>query len=127
MPFHLAELPVVDDGTHETLVAYPASLVQQPAGSNLRCVHSDVPLFGLAGSQREFLQRHADDPRKSIDLIAGADALVIGGYEHDMVLALAGETGGDLGRGGGLTDARSTEKSDDLATSGELDPLARRQ
>lgn len=61
-------LPIVEDESPngQTLTTYNALFVQQPGGSNLRCVHSDFPidLGGLAlppGQQRGFLQDHAAD------------------------------------------------------------------
>ena len=60
-------LPMVDSESPNgaTLVSYPSSLVAQPNGSNLRCVHSPFPLelgdFRIVGHLLPFLQRHGSD------------------------------------------------------------------
>lgn len=60
-------LPILqsDSQSGATLMTYPAALLQQPAGSNIRCVHSPVPVE-LAGNRINghllpFLQRHGSD------------------------------------------------------------------
>jgi hypothetical protein len=60
-----AFLPVLEaeSANAQDIVAYPTSFVQQPSGSNLRCVHTQLPLdFPFNdGFKSEFLSRHAAD------------------------------------------------------------------
>jgi len=56
-------LPIVDSESPngQTIVAYPSGFVDQPSGSNLRCVHTNLPIGLPPGYQRTFLQNHAAD------------------------------------------------------------------
>lgn len=60
-------LPILqtDSANGSTIVSYPATLLQQPNGSNLRCVHSPFPIelggFRINGHLLPFLQRHGAD------------------------------------------------------------------
>ena len=54
-----------DSPNGSTLVTYPATLLAQPNGSNIRCVNSPFPInlggFNIVGHLLPFLQRHGAD------------------------------------------------------------------
>ncbi|MDP2344047.1 MAG: hypothetical protein Q8O67_24030 [Deltaproteobacteria bacterium] len=60
-------LPTIDSESPNgsTLVTYPNTLIAEPNGSNLRCVHSPIPIdlggFSIVGHLRPFLERHGSD------------------------------------------------------------------
>ncbi len=89
-----------------TLVTYPALLVAQPGGSNLRCVHSPLPIPGFpALRQQEFLSKHAADTvvmtveGTSVNHIVGSKRFLTGaGADRGRTIleANAERRGGDL-------------------------------
>ncbi len=58
-------LPILDANNNKPVVSYPSAILAQPSGSNIRCVHSPVPIdfggFSVVGHLLPFLQRHGAD------------------------------------------------------------------
>jgi hypothetical protein len=115
-------LPIVDSESPngQTIVAYPQALVQKPNGSNLRCVHTTLPLGLPPGYQQTFLQNHAADT---------AVMTVEGTSVNHIVAGKRAVTGANANRGRTIMEAMALAHGNgmllpncNMSESGYLEP-----
>lgn len=119
-------LPILssDSASGSTLVSYPPTLLQRPNGSNIRCVHSPVPVEVL-GSRIEghllpFLQRHGSDVAVMTQECTSV---------NHLIAQKRSQTGAGINRGRTLLEAAAARHGDGLlipavnmCESGYLEP-----